>query len=117
MSVSEPLIQASLLGEAIDHAPLAVLVAHESMRYVVASAAAAALLGYPREELVTLGVGDLARSPGAQAEVRRVLEAGSGVGEAELTCKNGSTIWVGYRAARTRLAHMDAWLAVLWPLG
>ena len=116
VSVSEPLIQASLLGEAIDHAPVAVLVADDSLRYVVASAAAAELLGYAREELLALHVADVARSDEAQEALRRCIENGEATGEADLTRKDGSAVRVAFRAARTRLAHMEAWLAVVWPV-
>ena len=54
MSVAEPLVQAGLLGEAIDRAPDAVLVADESMRYLAVNQAACRLLGYTREELLAL---------------------------------------------------------------
>ena len=52
MGVSEPLIQTSLLGEAIENGPVAVFVADEHGRYVAVNRAACQLLGYTREELL-----------------------------------------------------------------
>ena len=37
MSTSEPLVQSVLLGEAVEHAPVAILVADDEMRYVAAN--------------------------------------------------------------------------------
>jgi len=56
MGVSEPLIQASLLGEAIEHGPVAVFVADEHGNYVAVNQAACTMLGYTRIELVGRGM-------------------------------------------------------------
>ena len=48
MSTSDPLVQTVLLGEAVEHAPVAILVADEEMRYVAANATATKLFGYTR---------------------------------------------------------------------
>ena len=53
-TAAEPLIQASLLGEAVDSGPVAVFVADEQMRYVAVNEYAASLLGYSRAELLKL---------------------------------------------------------------
>ena len=45
-----------------------VFVADENQRYVAVSRAACELLGYTREELLALRVGDVARYPEAEAE-------------------------------------------------
>src|ERR1700751_4179359 len=52
MGGSEPLIQASLRGEAVEHGPAAVFVADEHGRYVAVNQAACKLVGYEREELL-----------------------------------------------------------------
>jgi len=59
MSTSEPLVQSVLLGEAVEHAPVAILVADDEMRYVAANATACQLFGYSREELLQLRVPDI----------------------------------------------------------
>ena len=52
MSISEPLMQSVLIGEAVEHAPVAILVSDEEGRYVAANEHACELLGYTREELL-----------------------------------------------------------------
>src|SRR5207245_10731039 len=80
MGVSEPLIQASLLGEAIEHGPVAVFVADEHGNYVAVNQAACTMLGYTREELLALQVLDVARYSDAPAEWSELLEAGTRAG-------------------------------------
>src|SRR2546421_10745586 len=86
--VAEPLVQASLLGEAVEHGPAAVFVADENGRYVAVNQAACRMLGYSREELLGLGVTDVANDTARWAQMlveRRVS------GTSTLTRKDGST--------------------------
>ena len=115
MSVSDPLIQASLLGEAIFHGPVAVLVADERGRYVAVNEPALALLGYTRDELLELTITDIARYPEAKAEFGRLRKRGTGSGRTTLTRKDGQTVEVGYRSGVTKVAHMQVWVSVMWP--
>ena len=115
MSVSEPLIQASLLGEAIFHGPVAVLVADERGRYIAVNELGTELLGYTREELLALNVTDVARYPDAKAEFGRLRKAGHGEGRTTLTRKDGSTVDVSYRSGATKVAKMQVWVALMWP--
>jgi PAS domain S-box-containing protein len=115
MSVSEPLIQASLLGEAIFHGPVAVLVADERGRYIAVNELGTELLGYTRDELLTMTITDVARYPEAKAEFGRLRKAGSGEGRATLTRKDGTTVDVSYRSGVTKVAQMQVWVAVMWP--
>ena len=109
MGVSEPLIQASLLGEAVDHGPAAVFVADEEGRYVAANQAACALLGYTREELLELQVSDVADTTGKWDEMRR---EGSVSGVATLRCKDGSSVEFRYVAGATSVAGMLVYVSV-----
>jgi PAS domain S-box-containing protein len=115
VSVAEPLVQAGLLGEAIDRAPDAVLVADESMRYLAVNQAACRLLGYSREELLTLRATDLATSPEAADEYGRMMTHRTKTGTAVLRRKNGTAIAAAYRAHETKLAGMTVYVAILWP--
>ena len=69
--MSEPLVQSILLGDAVEHAPVAILVADEEMRYVAANLTACELLGYTRDELLRLRVTDVARYEEAAGTSRR----------------------------------------------
>jgi PAS domain S-box-containing protein len=110
--VSDPLIQASLLGEAVEHGPVAVFVADENARYVAVNTAACAMLGYSRDELLELRVTDVARYAEADAEFRKMLDAGATSGRAVLTRKDGGTVEFTYYAGATRVAGMNVYVSV-----
>lgn len=112
MGVSEPLIQTSLLGEASEHAPFAMLVADEDGRYVAVNQAACALLGYSREELLALRMPDVARYPSAPGEYDEMRQTGSRVGTSDLTRKDGTTVRFQYIAGATVVAGMPLYVAV-----
>jgi PAS domain S-box-containing protein len=117
MSTSEPLVQSVLLGEAIEHAPVAILVADEEMRYVAANATATGLLGYTREELLQLRVPDVAGYPEAEGEFEAMIAAGELVGRTTVVCKDGSRRTLRYRSSETTIAGFTYYVAVLWPEG
>lgn len=115
MSVAEPLVQAGLLGEAIDRAPDAVLVADESMRYLAVNQAACKLLGYTREELLGLRMTDVATYPEASDDFDEMMARRGKTGTALLQRKDGEQIAACYRAHETKLAGMTVYVAILWP--
>ena len=110
MGVSEPLIQTSLLGEAIEHAPVAVFVADEQGRFVAVNRAACVLLGYDRGELLQLSVPDIA-TEGAAAE-EQTSERRMGVRTSTLTRKDGSTVQFTYATGATSVAGMPVSVCV-----
>ena len=103
-NVAQPLVQASLIGEAIDAGPVLVFVFDEDGRYVAANQQACDELGYERDELVTLTIDDVAESP-EQASVGRM----------ELTRKDGSTFVFEYRSQEALVAGLTVYVAVGWP--
>jgi PAS domain S-box-containing protein len=115
VSVAEPLVQAGLLGEAIDRAPDLVLVADESMRYLAVNQAACRLLGYTREELLRLRVTDVVTYPGAAEEYDEMMAHRGKTGTAVLCRKDGEPVAASYRAHETKLAGMTVYVAILWP--
>jgi PAS domain S-box-containing protein len=112
MGVSEPLIQASLLGEAIENGPMAVFVADEHGKYVAVNQAACLLLGYTRNELLGLRVTDVARDEQAAEEWTEMLQAGTRVGTSTLTCKSRATVEFSYVAGVTTVAGMPVYVSV-----
>jgi PAS domain S-box-containing protein len=110
MGVSEPLIQTSLLGEAIEHAPVAVFVADEHGRFVAVNQAACVLLGYDRGELLQLSVSDIA--PDGSAEEGPSSERRMGVRTSTLTRKDGSTVQFTYATGATSVAGMPVSVCV-----
>ena len=112
MGVSEPLIQASLLGEAIEHAPVAVFVADELGNYVAVNQAACLLLGYERDELLKLRVVDVARYTAAAVEWNEMRRSGTRAGTSLLTRKDGSLVDFSYAAGATTVAGMPVFVSV-----
>jgi two-component system, sensor histidine kinase and response regulator len=115
VSVAEPLVQTSLLGEAIDHGPVAVAVADEEMQYVAVNQYAADLLGYTREELLKLTVRDVAVGPDVEAHYRQMVRQGHYEGTGVLRRKDGTELAVETRAAETRIAGLTFYVAVISP--
>jgi len=112
MGVSEPLIQASLLGEAVENGPAAVFVADEEARYVAVNQAACRLVGYPREELLALRVTDILESDEWPEAWDEMVADGVKQGTASLRCKDGSTVEFRYVAGATRVAGMPVYVSV-----
>ena len=116
MTSPDSLIQMGLLGEAVEGAPVGVLVADEDMRYIAVNAFVCNLLGYDRDELLGLRVTDVARTPSAPAEYAQMIRDGVRHGTIAVTCRDGSSLDVGYRASETTVAGMKLYVSVLWPL-
>jgi PAS domain S-box-containing protein len=114
--VAEPLIQASLLGEAIDHGPVAVFVADDDLRYIAVNEFACSLLGYSREELLGLRVTDVAQNAEAADEYADFVAHRARDGQTRLVRKDGSEVTIAYRASETTVAGMRFYVAIGWPV-
>jgi PAS domain S-box-containing protein len=112
MGVSEPLIQATLLGEAVEHGPAAVFVADEHGRYVAVNQAACKLVGYEREELLGLRVTDLVPAEEAAQPWAEMVADGVSRGTARLLRKDGSAVEFRYVAGATKVAGMPVYVSV-----
>jgi two-component system, sensor histidine kinase and response regulator len=108
-------VQSVLLGEAVEHAPVAILVADDEMQYVAANATATELLGYTREELLRLRVTDVASYPEAEGEFEAMIAAGELMGRTTVTRKDGTKLSVRHRSSETKIAGLAYYVAVLWP--
>jgi PAS domain S-box-containing protein len=117
MKPSEPLVQSVLLGEAVEHAPVAILVADDEMRYVAANATACELLGYSREELLGLRVPDIAQYPEAEGEFEAMIADGELIGRTTVRLKDGTARSLRHRSAEIKIAGLAYYVAVLWPEG
>jgi PAS domain S-box-containing protein len=81
----------------LDGVPDAVLISDEAGRYIDANRAAEALVGYTRDELRQMRIGDLAVTPPdspawAWQEFRRLLGDGQWRGEATMRRKDSTTV-------------------------
>src|SRR4029453_641630 len=70
-------VQETLLGEALEHAPVGAIVLDEEGRYLAANREACRLTGYTREELLQRGPADLAADASVVSSRLREDEAGT----------------------------------------
>jgi PAS domain S-box-containing protein len=112
LSVAAPLVQIGLLGEAIDGAPVAVLVADETGRYVAANRYACELFGYPREELLRKRITDLVSEPDIEAHYARFVASGYDEGTVTARRKNGTEFRFRYRAGQTTVAGLPYFVSI-----
>jgi PAS domain S-box-containing protein len=115
VSVGKPLVQIGLLGEAIEGAPFAVLVADENGRYVAVNSEACNLFGYPREEFVGLSVTDVVTGEDVAAHYQRFVRARSEEGTVEARRKDGTTFRFAFRAGETTIVGLRYYVSVGWP--
>lgn len=115
MGVAEPLVQAGLVGEALEAGPVAVFVFGDDLRYVAVNEYACALLGYTREELLALRAGSLSVAGDSMAEYAAVVEGRKPEGRTVLRCKDGAEIALRFRGCATRVAGMAFYIGVAWP--
>ena len=112
---SEPLLQMTLLGEAVEHAPVGVFVFDEQGRYVAANAYACEQLGYTREELLELRLGDLAVSRrDAMREYERIARKEAADGVTRARRKDGTVVRLRFRARETTIAGMTFFIGIAW---
>ena len=108
-SRTDDLVQVTLLGEALEHLRIAVLVAQDGEPPVAVNQAACRLTGYSRDELLALPLADLTGRSAREHE-RKLLDFtrhGRAPGHGPLRRKDGSVVEVQYRWFVTRVAGMD----------
>ena len=104
--IANPLVQSSLLGEAVDAADLAILVSDEDGNCIAVNRQTCALLGYTREELLTLDLSDFVPDTDPHECYRAVLANGSSEGVADAVRSDGTGVPVRYWSTPTRVAQM-----------
>jgi len=111
----EDLVQETLLGEALEHAPVGAIVLDEEGTYLAANRLACELTGYSRDELLNGGAAMLAPDPARLAETMAHMATGElhgGVGH--LKRKDGSVVPVEYRVGATRSGGLPFYVIVFW---
>jgi PAS domain S-box-containing protein len=106
---ANPLVQATLLGEALEGARVAAILFDEDRNCVAVNAHACTLTGYTREELLALPV-DI-------GELEEVAAHRRHAGLTELQRKDGSTLGVSYRVIPTNIGGISFFLGIFWPDG
>ena len=110
--LSHPAIQQSLLGEALEHAPALAFLADSDMRYAAVNRTACDVLGYEREELLSLRVTDVAIAPDASDAYDEMLAAGVHRGVTPIRTKDGRTLLLAYNAWEVRIARQPYYLSI-----
>jgi PAS domain S-box-containing protein len=111
VSVAETFVQLGLLGEAVDGAQVAVLVADEHGAYVAANRYACEMLGYSRDELVTLRVQDVIVADDVDAHYARFVNEQQERGTITLRRKDGSTFRYRYAAGKTNISALTYYVS------
>src|SRR5436309_466923 len=105
-------VQQFLLYDAIDVAPALVFVADDHMNYLAVNNRACEVLGYSREELLSMCVTDVATSVEAPELFREMMNEGSHEGAVDLRTKDGELLPFIYQASETTIAGMPYWISV-----
>jgi PAS domain S-box-containing protein len=106
-------LAAALLGDAADHAELAVVIYDDEGRYLAVNRHACELLGYSREELMQHDVADFTDG-GIDRSVLLRPERREGV--RIVTRKDGTRVPVAFVVASTRVSRLPFYFAVWWEL-
>ncbi len=115
-TVAHELVQKSLVGEALEHGPMAIFVADDAGRYIAVNAYACELLGYTRDELLELPLSDVAVNPSAQEDFEEMQRTGMQNGITVLRHSDGRELPMHYRATRTTVGGMPLYLGICWPI-
>jgi PAS domain S-box-containing protein len=108
-------VQETLLGEALEHAPIGAIVLDEAGRYLAANRTACRLTGYPREELLHAGPRALAAEPEkVPAALEQMATGGLEHGTGSIRCRDGSLMNIEFRVGATRSGGLPYFVFVFW---
>ena len=106
-------LQRTLLGEAIDEAPVLVFVADDEGRYVAVNRQACETLGYSRRDLLGHdGPLEVAVAPEAPELYETMLREGRLEGTTPIRCSDGRLLTFRYWAKAAKVGGVDFWTSV-----
>jgi PAS domain S-box-containing protein len=116
LATETDVVQETLLGEALEHAPVGALVLDETGRYLAANRMACSLTGYARDELLEKRPSDLAVDPARVPAALHAMAIGRlENGTSSLRRRDGSLLEVEYRVGATRSGGLPYFVVVFWP--
>jgi PAS domain S-box-containing protein len=101
-----------LLHDAVDRSPALVFVADDEMRYLAVNNTACEVLGYTRQEFLSLRVTDVAVAVEAESLYQEMRSERSQQGDVELRTKEGELLPFVYAASEVRLGSVQHWVSV-----
>jgi PAS domain S-box-containing protein len=112
---NQDLVQETLLGEALEHAPVGAIVLDERGEYLAANRLACDLSGYTREELLEGGARALALDPDTvPGTMSRMASGDLRGGVSRLKRKDGTAVTCEYRVGATRSGGLPFYVVVFW---
>jgi PAS domain S-box-containing protein len=115
ISVEPDAVQETLLGEALEHAPVGAIVLDEQGRYLAANREACRLTGYSREELLRCSPADLAADASVVPTRLEEMEHGTLVQDVtDLRRSDGTLLPVEYRVGATRSGGLPYFALLFW---
>lgn len=111
----QDLVQETLLGEALEHAPVGAIVLDERGEYLAANRLACELSGYTRQELLEGGAKALALDPDSVPQTMARMASGDLCGGvAAMKHKDGNAVTCEYRVGATRSGGLPFYVIVFW---
>lgn len=111
------LVDATMIGEAVESLPLAIFVSDSSLNYLAVNAAAAELVGVSRAELLRRRVPDVVAQPHGELQ-QAAFEAeshGLRAGEAAIRREDGTRVEVTYATMSTRIGTLPVLVSFVRP--
>ena len=114
MSLSNEAVQQTLLGDAVDHAEVGIVVWNEERRYVAVNTAACRLLHTTREALLETHVGGNNRSPETRSTVDQLIAHVPARGTMAIARADESSVEVEWVVFPTTLAGLPHIVGLMW---
>jgi PAS domain S-box-containing protein len=111
---SEPLLQITLLGEAVEHAPVAVFVFDERGEYVAVNLSGCELLGYDRDAILGSRIGAFAADRVEALRSYRAVAEGAPEGITTVRRGDGSVVTLRFRALETTIGGLTFYIGAAW---
>ena len=111
-----PLIHQTLLGDAWEHAAIAVAIFSDDGRYLACNQAFCRLTGYQRAQITELQIGvDLGVDERNVQLFREIVSNRRTTGSGPLRRADGSTVTVNFWAIETRASSLPYFIVLYWP--